>query len=76
MIAAMRVYATKVTVNIHLNFIAILDPEFNLKGKGKGFSLLLKKFTRMSVRDSRYRTVDNCRLRLPYPRENIIRLFD
>lgn len=76
MVAAMTVYATKMTVHIHLNFIAFLDSELNLKGKGKEACFLLKHFTRMAVRDSRYRTVANCRLRLPYPQEKTFRLFD
>ena len=65
MVAAMAVHATKMTVYIHLNFIAIFDSELKLKGKGKEACFLLKHFTRMAARDTRYRTVANCRLRLP-----------
>jgi hypothetical protein len=53
MLAAMTVYVTKMTVHIHLNFIAILDSELNLKGKDKEACFLLKHSTRMAVRDNR-----------------------
>jgi hypothetical protein len=72
----MTVYATKMTLHTHLTFIAILDSKLNLKGKGKEACFLLKHFTRMAVRDSRYRTVASCRLRLPYHREKTFCLFD